>query len=186
MINVNELRSGVIFEDDGQVWQVLTYEHIKTGRGSGNIKVKARNLRTGSTIEKSFITSARVQDVNTEKRKAAYLYISGDNIVFMDNESYEQFEIPKKLLGRQADFLKEGMEAQVQMLNGEALTVDLPNNAEYVVSSAGASVKGNSVSNVWKKATLENGVQVDVPLFIKDGDKVKIDTRTGEYVERVK
>lgn len=185
MINVTELRSGKIFEDEG-LWEVLTYEHIKTGRGGGNVKVKARNVRTGTTVEKSFQTGARVQDISTEKKKAAFLYVSGDDVVFMDNENYEQFEIPKKVIGDSAKFLKEGAEAVLQLFDGEVLGVELPKNLEFVVSDGGVGIKGDSVSNVWKKAILENGIEVDVPLFIKTGDKVRVDTRTGQYIERVK
>lgn len=186
MLSVTELRNGTIFEEDGQVLLVLSYEHMKQGRGSGNIKVKVRNLKTGSTLEKSFITGARVQDVFTEKKLAQYLYETGEMVVFMDSETYEQFEVAKRLVGDQFRYLKEGASVQLQSLNGEILTIELPKNLEYVVSDAGAGVRGDSVSNVWKKATMENGLQVDVPLFIKDGDKVRVDTRTGQYIERVK
>lgn len=186
MINVTELRNGTIFEEDGQVFLVLSYEHMKQGRGSGNVKVKVRNLKTSSTVEKSFITGARVQEVFTEKKLAQYLYETGEMVVFMDSETYEQFEVPKRLIGDQFRYLKEGASVQLESLNGEILTIELPKNLEYVVSDAGAGVRGDSVSNVWKKATMENGLQVDVPLFIKDGDKVRVDTRTGQYIERVK
>lgn len=186
MLNVTELRNGTIFEERGDVFQVLSYEHMKQGRGSGNIKVKARNLKTGATIEKSFITGARVEEVFTEKKQAQYLYETGENIVFMDNETFEQFEVPKRIVGDQAKFLKEGILVQLQVLDDEPLTAELPKNVVYSVTDAGAGVRGDSVSNVWKKATLENGMQVDVPLFIKDGDNVRVDTRNGQYVERVK
>lgn len=186
MINVTELRNGIIFEEQGQIFLVLTYEHMKQGRGSGNIKVKVRNIKTGATVEKSYITGARVQDVQTEKKQAAYLYASGENVVFMDNATYEQFEIPKRTIGEAVKFLKEGISVQLQLVNNEPVTVELPKSVEFTVTEAGAGIRGDSVSNVWKKATLENGLQVDVPLFIKDGDKVKVDTRNGQYMERVK
>lgn len=186
MINVTELRSGVLFSDQGQIFIVLTYEHVKQGRGSGNIKVKARNVKTGATIEKSFMTGARVDDVTAEKKKASFLYDDVENAVFMDDETYEQFEVPKKVLGESAKFLKESMPATVQLVNDEVVAVDLPKSVELKVTMAGAGIKGNSVSNVWKKAELENGIQVDVPLFIKDGDMIRVDTRTGAYMERVK
>ncbi len=186
MINVTELRNGVLFEEGGQLFVVLSYEHVKQGRGSGNIKVKVRNIRSGATVERSFITGARVQEVSTEKRKGTYLYESGDAIVFMDSSTFDQFEVSKKLLGDSAKFLKEGMEATIQLVNDEPVAVEIPKSVELKVTTAGAGIRGNSVSNVWKKAQLENGVEVDVPLFIKDGDIVKVDTRTGAYVERVK
>lgn len=186
MINVTELRSGVIFEDDGNLYEVLTYEHVKQARSSGNIKVKVRNLKTGSTVEKSYITGARVQDVLTQQKKAAYLYADQDHIVFMDNETYEQFELPRTLIGEGSKFLKEGMVVTIKILNSEPVSVDMSKNVELKVTTAGAGIRGNSVSNVWKKAELENGMAVDVPLFIKDGDMIRVDTRTGQYIERVK
>lgn len=186
MINVTELRSGVLFSDQGQTFIVVTYEHVKQGRGSGNVKLKARNVKTGATVEKSFMTGARVDDVSVEKKKASFLYSDAENAVFMDDDTFEQFEVPKKVLGESAKFLKEGMPGAVQVVNDEVVAVDLPKSVELKVTMAGAGIKGNSVSNVWKKAELENGISVDVPLFIKDGDMIRIDTREGTYMERVK
>ncbi len=186
MLNANELRSGAVFTEDGQILQVLTYEHIKMGRGSGNIKVKVRNLRSGSVTEKSFITGARVEEANVEKKKAQYLYRDGDQFHFMDPASFEQFALSGSVVGDQGKYLQDGMEIILMVSDEEALGLELPNNIIYTISETGPGEKGNTVSNVFKEASLDNGMIVKVPMFMKVGDKVKIDTRTGQYVERVK
>lgn len=166
--------------------QVLTYEHIKMGRGSGTIKVKVRNLKTGSITERSFITGARVDEANIEKQKAQFLYRDADSFNFMDPISFEQFLLPVQVVGEQARYLQEGMEVTLVIFENEALGVELPNSLIYTITETGPGEKGNTVSNVYKEATLDNGLVVKVPMFIKVGEKVKVDTRTGEYVERVK
>ncbi len=186
MLNVTELRNGVVFKEDNNLFQVITYEHIKMGRGSGNIKVKVRNLRSGAVVEKSFITGARVDDTLVDKRVSQYLYNDGENFYFMDKASFEQFEIPKNIVADQAKFLRDGMDAEVVMVEGEALGISLPISLVYTVTDTGPEEKGNSVSNVFKDATLDNGLVVKVPMYMKMGEKIKVDTRSGEYIERVK
>lgn len=185
MIGVADLRNGMIYEEDGALLQVLSYEHIKLGRGSANIKIKVRNLKTGSTVEKSFISGARVRDIVLDKKPMQFLYKSGEVYNFMDNVTFEQVEMPQKTLGESAKFLKEGMTVNVMMYNGEALSIDLPIKMEFTVSEADPDVRGNSATNIYKDATLENGVKIRVPLFVHAGDKIRVDTRTGDYVERV-
>ncbi|MDP3998224.1 MAG: elongation factor P [Patescibacteria group bacterium] len=186
MTPATNLRTGTSFEDGGQIYLVLSYEHIKMGRGSANIKVKVKNLRSGAMTEKSFISGARVEEIDLEKKKAQYLYADNEGFHFMENVTFEQFILGKELLGTQTKFLKDGMEVSVLSYGEEPLAVDLPLKMEFKVVEAGAGVRGDSVSNVYKDAILENGLKAKVPLFIKDGDKVLVDTRTGEYVERVK
>lgn len=186
MLNVNDLRNGTVFQEDNQLWQVITYEHNKMGRGSGTIKVKVKNLKTGSTTEKSFITGARVEEANVEKRKAQFLYREEDTFHFMDPESFEQFSMPNSVLGDNAKYLLEGMEVNLIVSLDEALGIELPNSIIYIIKETGPGEKGNTVSNVYKEAILENGLVVKVPMFMDSGEKVKVDTRTGEYVERVK
>jgi elongation factor P len=185
-LNATELRSGTVFSEDGNLWQVITYEHNKMGRGSGTIKVKAKNLRTGAIIEKGFITGARVEAADVEKKKAQYLYKEGDQYNFMDPVSFEQFTLPASVVGDNAKYLQDGMELLLIVSGEEALGLELPNSLVYVVSETGPEEKGNTVSNVYKEATLDNGLTVKVPMFMKVGEKVKVDTRTGQYVERVK
>lgn len=185
MISVTELRNGTVFETDGQLWQVVSYEHIKMGRGSANIKVKVRSIKTGTTTEKSFISGARVQDAMVEKRQAQYLYRDKDMFVFMENTTFSQVELPEAVLGQQVKFLTDGMDITVLFHGDQAVAVELPRHITFTVSETGPGVRGDSVSNVYKSATLENGMEIQVPMFVKSGDKVKVDTKTGQYVERV-
>lgn len=186
MINVNDLRTGVVFKEDNQLWQIVTYEHIKMGRGSGNIKVKIRNLKTGATSEKSFITGAKVEEAGIEKKKAQYLYSDGEIYNFMDPVSFEQFSVSKDVIGEQAKFLKDGLDVILIVSENTALGLEMPNTLIYEITETGPGEKGNTVSNVYKDATLDNGLLIKVPMFMKVGDKVKVDTRNGQYVERVK
>ncbi|MBI2011760.1 elongation factor P [Candidatus Daviesbacteria bacterium] len=195
MLNVNDLRNGAVFKESGNLFQVLTYEHIKMGRGSGTIKVKVKNLKTNSITEKSFITGAKVEEADVEKRKAQFLYKQslpaeagrdGENFYFMDNENFEQFPLSQGTLGDDFKYLKEGLEVALITGEGQALALELPNSIVYTISETGPEEKGNSVSNVYKEAVMDNGLIVKVPMFMKIGEKVKVDTRTGSYVERVK
>ena len=184
--NVNELRNGAFIKEGKDIFSVVTYEHMKTGRGSGNIKLKVRNVRTGSVLEKSFITGARVEEADVEKKKAQFLYRDGDTYSFMDPTSFEQFSVSSQVLGMQVKYLKDGLEVTLIVSEGEALGLELPMSLIYEIAETGPGEKGNTVSNVYKDATLDNELMVKVPLFINVGDKVKVDTRTGQYVERVK
>lgn len=186
MLNVNELRNGSVFKEDKDLFQVVNFEHIKMGRGSGNVKIKARNLKTGSIIEKSFITGARVEEADVEKKKTQYLYQDGDSLYFMDPVSFEQFSLPFSVAADSAKFLKESLEVNLIVGENEALGMEIPNSLIYEIVETGPGERGNTVSNVYKDAKVDNGLLVKVPMFMKVGDKVKIDTRTGLYVERVK
>lgn len=186
MIPVTQLRAGTFFEDGGQIFEVLSYEHIKMGRGTGNVKVKVRNLDTGAVIDKTFITGASLKEANLSKVKAQFLYSSGNDYYFMDSQNFEQFSISSQKLGDQARFLKEGLELYLWLFDGRPLAVELPRALTYKVAQTGPSYKGNSVTNVYKSAILENGLEVKVPIFIKPGEQVKIDTKTAQYLERVK
>ncbi len=185
-LNVNELRNGTFFKEGKDIFLVVTYEHMKTGRGSGNIKLKIRNIRTGAIVEKSFITGARVDEADVEKKKAQFLYRDGDIYSFMDPISFEQFTVSSQVLGLQAKFLKDGLDVILIVSEEEVLGLELPMSLIYTVSETGPGEKGNTVSNVFKEATLDNGLVVKVPMFMKIGEKIKVDTRSGEYVERVK
>ncbi|MDP3973801.1 MAG: elongation factor P [Candidatus Daviesbacteria bacterium] len=185
-LNVNELRNGTFFKEGKDIFLVVTYEHMKTGRGSGNIKLKVRNLRSGAVVEKSFITGARVDEANVEKKKAQFLYRDGDIFNFMDPVSFEQFSISANVVGDQAKYLKDGLEVTLIVSEDEALGIELPLSLVYEISETGPGERGNTISNVFKEATLDNGLVVKVPMFIGVGEHVKIDIRSGEYVERVK
>lgn len=185
-LNVNELRNGAVFSEDKNIFQVITFEHIKMGRGSGNVKLKVKNLRTGAIVEKSFITGARVEEADVNKKKVQFLYRDGDSLNFMDPVSFEQFSIPASVAGESAKFLKDGLDVMLIVSGEEGLGLELPISLVYEITETGPGEKGNSVSNVFKEATVDNGLVVKVPMFMKVGEKVKIDTRTGAYVERVK
>ncbi len=186
MIGVTELRNGAVFESDGELWQVLEYEHIKMGRGSGNVKVQVRNLGSGSVTLKSYITGARVQEAMIDKRKVNYLYKDADAVHFMDMASYEQFEVPINIIKLEIPYFKENLEIVLLVYKDKPLGVELPRAVDYLIADTGPSEKGNTVSNVFKAATMENGLNVQVPLFTKVGDLVKVDTRSGKYLERSK
>ncbi len=185
-INASDLKTGVVFVEDGNLWQAITYEHIKMGRGSGTIKVKAKNLRTGAITEKAFITGARVEEGDVEKKKTQYLYKEDDTYNFMDPVSFEQFVVSEKILGDNAKYLFDGLDVILIVSGEEALGIELPNSLVYEIEETGPEEKGNTVSNVYKEATFTNGLVAKVPMFMSAGEKVKIDTRTGQYVERVK
>ena len=186
MINVTELRAGIVFEDDKQYWLVMSYEHIKMGRGSGTVKVKVKSLNTGATIEKSFITGARVNDVGLDRNRAQFLYRDSSGYHFMDVNSYEQFELVERLVGSDGPFLKEGLEIELFSVEGKPTYIQIPKILDYKIVQTGGSAKGNSVSATQKEAVLENGLKVKVPLFINTGEVIRVDTRDGSYVERAK
>ena len=185
MISVNELRNGATFEEDGQIFKVLNFEHIKMGRGSANIKVKVQNLRNGSTIEKGYTNGANVSDINLEKREYQFLYKDSDSAFFMDPATFEQRTVPVRNLSN-IKLLKEGQSVVLQFFGDEALDLILPPKVTLKVDDTTPGVRGNSASNVYKDASLENGMNVRVPLFINVGDSVVIDTRDGSYSARAK
>ena len=149
------------------------------------LRVKLRNVRTGSSIERTFKSGERFEEMSLSRRPKQYLYKEGDNFVFMDIENFEQIPVSKEIVGDAARFLMENMECQALYLEDEFLGVELPSSVTLKVSSTEPGVKGNSVSNMVKPATLENGMEVNVPLFVKEGDSIRVDTRTSEYLERV-
>lgn len=184
MIGVQELRAGTIYEENGSLLQVLSYEHIKMGRGSANIKVKVKNLRTGSTTEKSFINTARVQDVQVFKKDVQYLYKDTENAYFMNAITFDQVAVTLNIIGSDVYYLREGESYNISFLKDEALSINLPPKMVLKVTETADGAKGNSATNVFKDALLENGLTVKVPQFIKVGEKVRIDTRTGAYTEK--
>lgn len=186
MLSVTDLRPGVTFEENGQILRVLSYEHIKLGRGSASIKVKVKNLRTGSVTDKSFINGAKVQEANLLKKKYQYLYKDDVNAHFMDESTYEQIQIPLHKLSDDTLYFREGMSVPLLTIDDEVLGIELPPKMDFTVVETGPDVRGNSATNIFKDAILENGLKVRVPLFMKVGDRVLIDTRTGQYSERAK
>lgn len=185
MIDVNELRKGVTFELDGNLYRVLDYDHHKPGRGNATIRVKARDLRSGTTLEKTFQSGYRIQDVRLEHHNVQFLYSDGDFYHFMDLETFEQPAIREEVLGESAQYLKEGLEAKLIFFQDESLDIELPVTVEHEVTEAEISVRGDTATGVTKKVKTETGLQVQVPAFINVGDVIRIDTRSGTYVTRV-
>lgn len=193
MINSTDLRNGTTFVVDGQPYVVLEYKFIKMGRGGATVRVTARNLKTGSTEEKTYSSNVTVEDASTTKRALQYLYQDKEEVVFMDPRTFEQASIARNILKDQIVYLREGDTVNVLYWEdpstgsgqAEPLSVELPLKIELKVTDTDPGIKGNSASNMYKSAVLENGLVVRVPLFIKNGDRVRVDTRSGAYVERV-
>ncbi len=185
MLPVTKLRNGVTFEENGIPYRATKYEHTHMSRGGGTVKVKARNLHTGAVANLTYKSTAYVEEIEVLKKKLQFLYKDEGNLLFMDPTSFEQLLMPAELAGQQAAFLVDGEDVWVVMLDEQILDLDLPPNLVFEIAETGPGEKGNSATNVFKQATLTNGLNVKVPLFIKQGDKVRVDTRTGEYVERV-
>ena len=185
MIDVNELRKGTTFTMDGELYKVLEYQHHKPGRGKATIRTILRNLRTGATIQKNFISADRVEDIRVERRGVQYLYTDGDLYYFMDTETYEQTALPAAVLGDQVGYLKESLELVLTTYEDEPLDVELPTTVELEIIEAEMAVAGDTATGTLKRVTLETGLEVQVPLFIERGDVIRVDTRTGEYVTRV-
>lgn len=184
MIDVNELRNGVTFERDGSLYKVIEYQHNKPGRGKATIRTRVRDLRTGSVLEKTFISGDRVQDVRLDYRVAQYLYKDDDAYHFMDTESYEQPALRGETLGDAVDYLTEGLEVKLTFFEGEALDIELPTAVDLEVVQAEMGVKGDTATGANKQVVTETGLKVQVPLFVEQGDTIRVDTRSGEYLTR--
>lgn len=185
MIDVNDLRKGVTFELDKNLYRVLDYHHHKPGRGNATIRIKAFNMRTGTNLEMTFQSGDRVQDVRLDYHNVQFLYNDGDFFHFMDLETYDQPAISAALLGDQALMVKEGMECKLTFYDGEALDIELPMTVDLLVTEAEASVRGDTATGVTKRVVTETGLKVQVPGFVNTGDVVRVNTIDGSYVTRV-
>lgn len=185
MLSVTELRKGTVFAEGGTPFLVLDYTHTKMGRGTASIKVKVRNLRTGTTLEKTFISGASVEEAEVTRKKGQYLYSDSEKSYFMDPKSFEQFAISLDIAEAASKFLPEGSEATVLFYQDKPLLVELPLKVDLKVTETGPSEKGDTRSAATKEAVLETGYKLQVPMFVKVGDVVRINTETGKYVERL-
>lgn len=185
MIDVNELRKGVTFTMDGELYRVLEYQHNKPGRGKAVIRTRLRNLRTGATIDKTFISGDRVQDIRLDHQTVQYLYSDDQFSYFMDVETYEQFPLPEALMEDVRPYLVENMQIELSSYEGESLDVELPITIDLKVVDAPPGFAGDTATGATKEVTLETGMKIFVPLFINEGDRLRIDTRTGQYLTRV-
>lgn len=186
MITVTKLRNGTNFELNNDPYRVMSYQHTHMSRGGGTVRVKIRNLRDGSVLNKSFQSTEKVEEISVVKRQMQYLYFDGTNYVFMDPTSFEQLEVTASTLEDQGMYLRDGETVLLMVWDEEemVLGVDLPPKMTFKVTEAAPGERGDSASNVYKDAILENGLKVRVPLFINEGDLVRVDTRDGSYVER--
>lgn len=180
---VQDLKSGATFEENGNLFRVLSYEHIKMGRGSATIKVKARNVRSGAVIERGFTNNAQVNAVNLDKKEYQFLYKDSEKAYFMNPVTFEQVEAPLAVLDGQ-EYLQEGKNATLEFFENEILGVVLLPKVTLKIAETDPGVKGNSASNMYKDAILENGIKTRVPLFINVGDSIIVDTRDGSYTKR--
>ncbi len=184
MFNINDIKNGITFIYEDNIYQVLEFQHVKPGKGAAFVKAKLRNLRTGSTVEKTFNTSIKLEKAMIEKQNMQYLYNNGDVHNFMNMQSYEQIELSKAQLGDSEKFLKEGINVDISFYQGELIGIILPDKIEYEVEKTEPAVKGNTTNNAMKDAYMENGLMVRVPLFIEQGEHILVSTKDGKYDSR--
>jgi elongation factor P len=185
-VSTNDLKNGMTLELDGTLFQVIEFQHVKPGKGGAFVRTKLRNVRTGAVVERTFNAGVKVGLAIVDRREMQFLYRDGDGFVFMDTESYEQVNVPAGIVGDMARYLSEGAMATVALHQGNSISVELPASAALKVTQTQAAVRGDTRTNVMKPATLETGYVVQVPLFIEEGERIKVDTRTGNYIERVR
>ena len=183
-ININEIKNGMTIIIDGKLCLIEEFQHVKPGKGSAFMKMKLRNLRTGALVEDTYNTNIKIERARVDKSKMNYLYNDGSNYVFMNNETYEQVEIPEEKLRDQIKFLKEGMDIEIQTYEGEIIGIVLPEKVEYEITETTEATKGNTTNNATKDATIETGYVLRVPLFIKQGEHIIVSTIDGKYVSR--
>lgn len=184
MFNINDIKNGMTFYLEGSIYQVLEFLHVKPGKGPAFVRTKLKNLRTGSTIEKTFNTNIKLEKALIEKNEMQFLYANGESFNFMNMETYEQIEITKSLIEEESKYLIEGLNVQITFYQGEMLGLELPEKIEYTVTSTEPAVKGNTTSNAQKDAVMENGLKVKVPLFIDENEKIIVSTKDGRYDSR--
>jgi elongation factor P len=184
MISTSDFKNGASILVNGEPYQIAWFQNHKPGKGGAVMRVKLRHLKNGGTIERTFKSGEKFKALSITRRKKQFLYKEGNNFNFMDMSTYEQIIVPLELLGKMVNFLKENLEVEAIYLENELIGIDLPVIIEMIIAEAEPGIKGDSVSNTMKMAKLETGAGIRVPLFIKKGDRIKVDTRTGEYVER--
>ena len=184
MISVNDFRTGLTIEVDGDIFTVIEFQHVKPGKGAAFVRSKLKNLRNGNLVEKTFRAGENVNRAQIENREVQYLYNSGNEYTFMDNETFDQFTLDRKQLEWEINFLKENMNVHIQSYQGEIIGITLPNSVELKVVETEPGIRGNTATGATKNAKLETGLNVQVPLFINEGDVLLIDTREGKYISR--
>ena len=184
MVNVNDFKTGMTIQFEGNLYMVIEYQHVKPGKGAAFVRTKMKNLRTGATTEYTFNSSAKVELARIERKPMQYLYSSGSTYTFMNMEDYSQVEIEGSSLGDDVKYLKENLDVDITFFEGEMLGLSLPDKIEMVVTKTEPAVKGNTSQSATKDATLETCYEIRVPLFVEEGEKVIISTKDGKYVSR--
>ncbi len=185
MISTNQFKNGNHIEVEGTIFKVVEFQHVKPGKGGAFVRTKLKNVRTGAVLDRTYRADEKLEQAIIDKTEMQYLYRESDHHVFMDNSSYEQMNVSEATLGNAVNYIKEGDTVIMQMHGSEIVGVDLPAAVELTVTNTEPGVQGDRVSGARKQATLETGLVVQVPLFVNTGDRVKVDTRTGEYLTRV-
>ncbi len=183
-VSTNDLKNGMTLNLPEGLLSVVEFQHVKPGKGGAFVRTKLKNVRTGAVLERTYRADEKLDQAIVEKREMQFLYLDGGSYVFMDNTDYEQMSAARESLGEAANFLKEGDSAVLQMYDGEIVGVDLPAAVELAVTETEPGIQGDRVSGARKPATVETGLVVQVPLFVNAGDRIKVDTRTGEYLTR--
>ena len=184
VVGTNQFRNGMHIELDGGVWRIVEFQHVKPGKGGAFVRTKVKNIDTGAVVDRTFRAGEKFPRVHTETKNVQYLYDSGSEVVFMDEETYEQFNLPRASVEDALDFLQPSSSVPMLAVDGKPAGVQLPASVELRVSDTEPGVKGDTVSNVTKAATLETGAVVQVPLFVNPGDRIKVDTRERRYISR--
>jgi elongation factor P len=185
-VSTNDLKNGITLELEGTLFQVIEFQHVKPGKGGAFVRTKLRNVKTGAVIEKTFNAGVKIGQAKVERKDMQYLYGDGSDFVFMDLDTYDQIHVSTDMMGDAAGFLVEGGQAQVSLHEGTPIAVDLAASMVLAIAQTDPGVKGDTRTGAYKPATLETGLVVQVPLFIEEGEKIRVDTRSGEYIERVK
>ena len=185
MATTNDIKNGSVLNLDGQLWSVIEFQHVKPGKGGAFVRTKIRNVRSGKGVDKTFNAGTKVDFATVDRRDYSYLYQDGENYVFMDQTDYDQVTVPGTVVGDAANFMLEGQEVQIAMHDGEALQVEMPASVVLEVTYTEPGLQGDRSSAGTKPATLETGYEIQVPLFLESNTKVKVDTRSGEYLGRV-
>ena len=185
MASTADFKNGLVLNQEGQLWQITEFQHVKPGKGPAFVRTKLKNIVSGKTVDKTFNAGVKVETATVDRRDFTYLYHDGSDYVFMDAETYDQIPLSDSKVGDGADFLLENMAVQISMHEGEALFVELPVSAEFVVQHTDPGLQGDRSTGGTKPATLETGAEIQVPLFITTGDKLKVDSRDGSYLGRV-
>ena len=185
MISVNDLKTGITLEIDGEIYSVVEFLHVKPGKGAAFVRTKLKNLQTGAVSERTFRAGERLQRAHIETKKMQYLYSTGAEYTFMDTDTYEQINLQKEHLNGSEEYLKDNMTLEIQFYEGRAIGVLLPTFVELEVTYTEPGLKGDTAQGGTKPATLETGKVIQVPLFVEEGTVVRVDTRTGEYLSRV-